>query len=547
MTPDLVVGVDVGTGSARAGVFDLRGRMLGSHSHPIQIFHPRPNHVEQSSDDIWRAVGIAVRGALEKGAVAPERVAGISFDATCSLVALDAEDRPVTLSTTGDPAHNIIVWMDHRAEAEAEEINRCGHQVLDYVGGRISPEQEPPKLKWVKSNLPDSWAKVARFMDLADFLVYRAAGRDVRSLCTVVCKWTYLGHAGDGGSWDQTFFQKVGLEDLFVPGRAGDTICPMGTPAGPLTERAAAELGLKPGTMVGVGIIDAHAGGIGSIGMVSEGEERDEKRIERTLCLIGGTSSCHMAVSPEARFVPGVWGPYFGAMIPGMWLTEGGQSATGALIDHVIEHHAYAPRLRADAEREGVTVYELLNRKVLELKGASPDGQITGDLHVLPDFLGNRSPRADSQLRGMISGLTLDSSLDGLARLYHAAIQAVAYGTREIVEALEARGYRIERVHATGGGTRNPVWLQEHADITGRPLHVAPDVESVLLGAGMLAAVAAGAYPTIPAAIAAMSPHGRAIEPNSSTRAFHDAKYRVFERMYAHQAEYREIMGGSPA
>jgi FGGY-family pentulose kinase len=306
--PDLVVGVDVGTGSARAGVFDLSGAMLASESHPIRIFHPRPGHAEHSSEDIWRAVGSAVRGALRTAGVAPERVAGISFDATCSLVALDARDEPVTLSTTGDPSHDVIVWMDHRAEAEAEEINRTGHRVLEYVGGTISPEQEPPKLLWVKRHLPESWRAAARFLDLADFLVYRASGRDVRSLCTVVCKWTYLGHEGEEGSWDRSFFREIGLDDLF-PGRAGEAVRPMGAPAGGLTERAASELGLLPGTVVGVGIIDAHAGGIGSIGLVGGGEAPDEERIGHTLCLIGGTSSCHMAVSADARFVPGIMAP----------------------------------------------------------------------------------------------------------------------------------------------------------------------------------------------------------------------------------------------
>jgi FGGY-family pentulose kinase len=538
MRGDLVVGVDVGTGSARAGLFDLRGRMVATDVHPIQLFHPCPDHVEHSSDDIWAAVGRAVSGALRKGGVDAERVAAISFDATCSLVALDADDAPVTVSTTGEAAQNVIVWMDHRAEAEAEEINRTEHRVLDYVGGRISPEQEPPKLKWIKTHLPESWEKTARFLDLADFLVYRACGRDVRSLCTVVCKWGYLGHEGEGGSWDRGFFREIGLDDLFSPNRAGEAVLPMGTAAAGLTERSARELGLLPGTRVGVGIIDAHAGGIGCIGMRAAGEPADAGALEHTLCLIAGTSSCHMAVSREARYVPGVWGPYFGAMIPGMWLTEGGQSATGALIDHLIENHAYAPRLRRDAEAEDTTVYELLNRRVMELKAAA-GGQITGDLHLLPDFLGNRSPRADSQLRGMISGLSLDSSFDSLARLYNAAVQAIAYGTRHIIEALEARGYRIDRIHATGGGSKNPLWLQEHADATGRPVYVAAGVEAVLLGAAMLAAIAAGAHESIASAADAMSPRADVVRPDARTAAFHAAKYAVFQRMYEHQQEYR--------
>lgn len=562
---EYVVGVDVGTLSARAGVFTLRGEMKASAARPIQVFYPRPQHAEHSSRDIWSAVGEAVQAALESSQIEPSRVVGISFDATCSLVALDAADNPVTVSIDGDPEHNVIVWMDHRAEKQADEINRTHHRVLDYVGGKLSPEQQPPKLKWIKENLPDTWRGAAKFFDLADYLVYEACKEDMRSLCTVVCKWTYMGHEEAHGSWDKGFFKAIDLEDLFAGERAGQRVRGMGTRAGGLKREAAQQLGLPEGTPVGVGIIDAHAGGLGSLGMRTstesgekgrgsekgKGSEEKGKRseekadafdIEQTLCLIGGTSSCHMAISREARFIPGLWGPYFGAMIPDMWLTEGGQSATGALIEHVIENHAYAAQLRRDAEAAGATVYELLNRRVAELRSENQDSFLTLDLHVLPDFHGNRSPRADPQARGMISGLTLDSSFDNLALLYYATIQAIAYGTRHIIEALEAKGYRITRIHACGGAAKNPLWLQEHADITERSIYVAKDCETVLLGAGMLAAVAAGKYDSIVEAMQMMSPIAEVVEPDPATQHFHVGKYEVFKAMSEHQQLYRRMM-----
>jgi FGGY-family pentulose kinase len=540
---EYVIGVDVGTGSARAGIFDMKGQMVATAQHPIQIFRPHEDHVEQSSRDIWSAVCASVRAALNEGEVNPTSVAGISFDATCSLVVLDEEDKPLTISLDGNPERNIIVWMDHRAQKQADQINDTNHHVLKYVGGKLSPEQEPPKLKWIKEHLPDTWRRAAKFFDLADYLVYESCKEDVRSLCTVVCKWTYLGHEGEGGSWDESFFQQIDLADLFANGRAGTKISPMGTRAGGLTVTAASELGLCEGTPVGVGIIDAHAGGIGSLGMASEGEEQGIERIQGTLALIGGTSSCHMAVSKEPRFIPGVWGPYYGAMIPDMWLTEGGQSATGALVDYVIENHAYAPRLRQDAATQGETVYELLNRKVTEMKEAAHGSPLTQDVHVLPDFHGNRSPRADSQARGMISGLALDSSFENLARLYLATIQGVAYGTRHIIDALSSKGYVINRINACGGGIKNPLWLQEHSDITGCDVYIARESEAVLLGAGILAAVAADKFSTIIDAMQAMSPRAERIKPDPATTDFHNATYQVFKLMYDHQQQYRQIMG----
>jgi len=318
----------------------------------------------------------------------------------------------------------------------------------------------------------------------------------------------------------------------------------MGARAGSLTAQAAGELSLPEGTTVGVGIIDAHAGGIGSLGMAGGAEGFSPTQLERTLALIGGTSSCHMATSPEPRFVEGVWGPYYGAMIPGWWLTEGGQSATGALLDHVIDNHAYAARLRREAEEQGVTIYELLNRRVAELMETS-GAAITTDLHVLPYFHGNRSPRADAHARGTVSGLALDSSFDSLARIYLATIQAIAYGTRHIIEALNSRGYRIDRIHACGGGTKNPLWMQQHADITNCEIYVAHDSEPVLLGAAILAAVAAGRHGSIVEAMGAMSPRAEVIAPRPADAGFHARKYEVFKLMYEHQLDYKRLMNAS--
>ncbi|MBZ0118576.1 MAG: hypothetical protein K8H88_16350, partial [Sandaracinaceae bacterium] len=182
------LGIDVGTSGARAGLFDAKGERRGIGSAPFPTWRPREDFVEQSSDAIWQAVIEATRAAMKQAGARPDDVAGIGFDATCSLVALDAEDRPVTVSPDGGDAQNVIVWMDHRALEQTARINATEHDVLRYVGGTMSPEMEPPKLLWLKENLPSTWARAARFFDLPDFLVRRASGSEVRSLCTTVCK-----------------------------------------------------------------------------------------------------------------------------------------------------------------------------------------------------------------------------------------------------------------------------------------------------------------------------------------------------------------------
>ena len=551
----LFLGVDVGTGSARAGLFTADGRMLAAASRPITMWRPQPEFVEQSSENIWQSCCEATREALAQAGADPARVRGIGFDATCSLVALDADGRPVTVSPTDDDAQNVIVWMDHRAVAQAGRINGTGHEVLRYVGGVISPEMESPKLLWLKENLPTTWKRAAYFFDLPDFLTYRATDDPGRSLCSLVCKWTYLGHepsehAGSVGRWSRSYWESIGLGDLAAEDfrRLGTLVRPMGAPVGNgLSARAAAELGgLRAGTPVGASMIDAHAGGIGVLGGRRAGETLTPESLETRLALIGGTSSCHMAVSREALFVDGIWGPYFSAMVPNLWLTEGGQSATGALIDHVVFTHGATAEARAEAERAGISVYEFLNRRLEALaadKGVEFPATLTRELHVEPDFHGNRSPRADPTLRGMIAGLKLSANVDDLARLYLATVQAVAYGTRHIVESMNARGYRITSLLACGGGTKNPVFLREHADATGCAVVLPREPEAVLLGAAMLGAVAGGAFPAILDAMAGMSGVGAVIEPTGGAVArYHDAKYAVFQRLHDDQLAYRRLM-----
>jgi len=538
---EIVVGVDVGTGSARAGAFTLDGTMLGQAVQPIRMWRPAPDHVQQSSEDIWAAVCAAVRGAL--AGIADARVRGLGFDATCSLVVLDAAGRPASISPDGAAEQDVMVWMDHRAAAQAERINAGGHDVLRYVGGRISLEMQTPKLLWLKENQPETWRRAAHFFDLPDYLTWRATGSLTRSLCSTVCKWTYLGQEN---RWDAGYFRAIGLGDLAEEGfrRLGTEILPPGAPLGGLSAEAATALGLQPGIPVGASAIDAHAGGLGVIGAALDGTAPDREALRHRLALIGGTSSCHMAVSETPRFVPGIWGPYYSAMLPGLWLNEGGQSATGSLVDHIILTHAAYPALAEEAQRRGATIYQLLNERLDVLAVGLPfPAALTESLHVMPDFHGNRSPRADASLRGMISGLRLSATADDLALLYLATIQAIAYGTRHIIETMNAEGYAIDTVLACGGGTKNPVFLREHADATGCRLVLPREPEAILLGAAMLGAVAGGAHATLPDAMAAMSSPGRVLSPGeAAVRRYHDAKYAVFQRMHRDQMDYRTLM-----
>ena len=517
-----MIGVDVGTGSARAGVFDPAGSMLAHAKRDLLIFRDDTGRVEQSSEQIWQSVCEAVSDAVTLAGIDPSDVAGIGFDATCSLVVQGAS------GGVGDPSHperDVIVWMDHRALYQASRINDMGHAVLSYVGGTISPEMETPKLLWLSENLPDVYESAENFFDLTDFLTWKATGALDRSSCTVTCKWTYLAHEN---RWDESYFREIGLGDLATDGfsRIGKSVVHPGTALGNgLTVEAAARMKLSPGIAVAAGLIDAHAGGVGTVA-ASGGAE------DATLCLgyVFGTSSCTMTTTEAPTFVPGVWGPYYSAMVPGMWLNEGGQSAAGAAIDHLVKMHPASAETAAMAARDGRSLPQWLADRALELAADASDAvRLADQLHVVPEFLGNRAPFADPHARAVIVGLGMETGADSLVALYIAGICGLGYGLRQIVDTQAGQGVRIETISVSGGAGGHPLIRQILADATGVEIEVTACPEPVLLGSAMLGAVAAGVHPDLRAAMPAMSTIALKCPPSTGDiRAIHDQRYAAF-------------------
>jgi len=533
------LGVDVGTGSARVGVFDEVGQLHGTASRNITRFQPRPDFAEQSSQEIWQAIVESTTEALDKSGLQGNQVVGIGFDATCSLVVEDINGCPVSVSPDGEANQDIVMWLDHRAIGDAEFINQTGAEQLNYVGGSISPEMQMPKLRWLKRELPDAWTKIARFWDLPDWLAYRATGTMNRSLCSTVCKWTYLGQNGTNGEgWDANFLKAIGLEDLAVDGFAplGNSMSAAGEGVGTLSERAAQELGLSAGIAVSSGMIDAYAGALGTLGVMPE-----QGAIENRMAVIAGTSTCHVAVSQDAVFVPGVWGPYRSVLLPDWWALEGGQSVAGALIDTVINRHSASTQLREKAQKTGQSIYACLEAILAEM--AEETAFLTVDRHIQPDFHGNRAPLADPSRKGAVSGLTIDVGLQDLALDYLATLQALSYGTRHVLEEMRVRGVPITIMVVSGGLAKNTLFLREMSDATSCTILVPDQQEPVLLGAAMLGAVAAGAYQNLTDAMAGMSGAGQVVSPRGADIAdFHNRKYRVFRKMQDDFLAYKQIM-----
>ena len=529
------IGVDVGTLSARAGVFDGTGRLIASARRAIAIWREPGEIVEQSSDDIWRAVTSAVREAVEASGLPADAVGGIGFDATCSLVVLDRDGRPLSVSSTGASERDVIVWMDHRAVEDADRINAGGHHILRYIGGKISPEMHTPKLAWLARAKPETIARAGHFFDLTDFLSFRATASLRRSACPATCKFAYLAHEK---RWPDEFFDHVGLGFLKHDEYArigAEPVAPGAALGQGLTVHVAAAMGLRAGTPVGAGLIDAHAGAAGTLAAKAAGTRADPRR---RLALILGTSSSCMALSDEPRFVDGVWGPHYAALTPDQWLIDGGQSTFGAAIDHLLRLHPAFGELSA---RAGPHALAALEKDIVERAGGlSRAALIAEGLHVLPDFIGSRSPSADPSARGGIVGMDLREDAASLQELHVAGLCGLAYGVAEIVRRLERAGYDFETIVVSGGASRSALVRQIMADVCGKTVEAPETPEPVLLGSAMIGAVAAERQ-TLVSAMSTMSTIALTNAPaRGEFAAFHARKRRAYEILKQAERDMRE-------
>ncbi len=266
--------------------------------------------------------------------------------------------------------------------------------------------------------------------------------------------------------------------------------------------------------------------------------------IDEVLGLISGTSNCHMALNKHPVSVPGIWGPYCSAVLPGLWVLEGGQTAVGSLLDHLLQTHPAYQKVLEEAEYGGTAVQQHLESVLEELRSAAGHDdccRLTSDIHVWPDFHGNRAPLADPDMRGAICGLGLEKGGEQLAVAYLAVMQAIAYGTRHIVEEMRSHGQTVKAAGICGGLSKSDLFVRTHADVLGIPVVMPDETETVLLGSAMLGAAAASEGDLL-GTLQEMGGDGKVCRPNSAMKDYHDRKYKVFRMMGEDQIKYRRIM-----
>jgi L-ribulokinase len=527
---ECVIGVDFGTLSARAVVVRAHdGEELGSavQEYPHAVIERTlpssgaelpPQWALQDPADWVQALQVAVPAAVAAAGVRPEEVVGIATDFTASTpLPVLADGTPLCrLPELADHPHAYPkLWKHHAAQRQADRINALaeerGEPWLARYGGRISSEWEFAKALQVLEEDPEVYARMDRWVEGADWIIWQLCGRETRNTCTAGYKAIYQ----DGHYPSEDYLRALDERFAgFVADKIQGPLSALGERAGDLTAQAAEWTGLPEGIAVAVGNVDAHVTAPAARA-IDPGQ----------MLMIMGTSTCHVMNGERLVEVPGMCGVVRGGIVPELWGYEAGQTGVGDIFGWFVDE-AVPPRYHDEARARGLDVHGYLS----ELAGAQEIG--AHGLIALDWNNGNRSLLVDHELSGLILGLTLATRAEDI---YRALIEATAFGTRMILNAFADAGMPATELFVAGGLLKNRVIMQIYADVTRMPLHLIDSDQGPALGSAMHAAVAAGVHADIDAAAAAMGKVRRdAYVPDERRADAYDPLFEHYARLHDH-------------
>ncbi len=527
-----VVGIDFGTLSGRAVVVRVRdGAEVGTAVHEYRhgvmdatlaaTGEPLPpDWALQDPEDYRDVLREAVPAALAAAGVGPALVVGVGTDFTaCTVMPVLADGTPLCQlpELAGRPHAYPKLWKHHAAQPQADRINALAHERhepwIARYGGKISSEWQYAKALQLLEEDPKIYQQTERWIEAADWIIWQLTGAETRNACTA----GYKGIRQDGHYPTREFLGQLNPGFArFAADKLEHPVLALGHKAGQLTAEAAEWTGLHEGIAVAVGNVDAHVT-VPAAAAVAPGQ----------MVAIMGTSTCHVMNGSRLAEVPGMCGVVDGGIVAGMWGYEAGQSGVGDLFAWCAEHVAGA-EYRAEAERRGISVQELLDAAAAR-QPAGAHGLIALDW-----LNGNRSVLVDHHLSGLIVGLTLATRAPDI---YRALIESTAFGTRVIIDTFSASGVPVTELVIAGGLTKSKFVLQLYADVTRRPLSVIASEQGPALGSAIHAAVAAGCYPDVPAAAVAMGGKNQAVYVPDPVSA------DVYDRLYAEYLLLHDYFG----
>ncbi|MBX2971182.1 MAG: ribulokinase [Cyclobacteriaceae bacterium] len=535
MKKNYVIGLDFGTDSVRAVLVDAaNGATLATHVHWYKRW--REGKYCDTSQSMFRqhvldhleGIESTITAVVKTSGVDGNSIKGICIDTTGSSP-VPVDENGVALCLKPEFEHNpnamMVLWKDHTAIKEAEEINQLARSWggIDYTrfeGGIYSSEwfwakilhiiREDEKVK----NAAVSW------MEHCDLITYILTGStDLKSFKRSRCAAGHkaMWHESWNGLPDEKFLEQLDpsfnalRKNLYEATYTSDQV------AGNLSAQWAKKLGLTTDTVLAVGTFDAHAGAVG-------GEVE-----EYTLVRVMGTSTCDIIVSPETKVrdtVKGICGQVDGSVIPNMIGLEAGQSAFGDMLAWFRDVVAWPidnlPSVSvADREKLNDEIITALSLQAEKLP-------ISESPPLALDWInGRRTPDANQALKAAIVNLNLGT---GAPAIFRALVEAICFGSKKIVDRFMEEGVEIKSVVGVGGvAKKSPFIMQTLADVLNMPIKVASSEQAPALGAAMYAATAAGLYGSVTEASKAMSNGFETVyQPNAKNVSVYDRMYKTY-------------------
>lgn len=533
------IGLDFGTESARAVLVDIaNGVIIATAVEPYKhgviddylITSGEklpPDWALQYPQDWLESTQITIQKVMSKSKINPTDVIGIGLDFTaCTILPTTKNATPLCeLDKYKNNPHAFAkLWKHHAAQPQADKVNELAkEQSKDWLtryGGIISSEWLIPKALEIVENAPEIYQTADYLIEASDWLPWVLSGKLMRNSCAAGYKNNWHKEQGDT---DSKFLADLNpkLANLYSEKLAAKVIA-AGTKIAGLNSEWAKKLGLKEGTAIGAGIIDAHAALLGG-GVSSQNQ----------MFMIMGTSSCQLVMSKKEVLAEGISGVVEDGIVPGLFAYEAGQAGVGDIFAWFVNTQV-PNEYHQEAKEQNISIHELLSNKAAKLKAGE------SGLLALDWLNGCRTPLVDAELSGLVLGLTLSTKPE---EIYRALIEATAFGNRLIIDNFEEQDVKIERLVAGGGLTKNEFLMQIYTDILQREIEVAGSQQASALGAAMLGAVAAESYTDLKQAIDKMAPKPKKIySPNLENKNNYDILYTEYKNLVNYFGKENNLM-----
>lgn len=491
-----LLGIDIGTSACKAALFEPDGRVIAQAARPYPVYYPAPGQAEQDPEEWWEAVCAAARSILDESGIAPREIAGVGVDGqSWSCIALDANGRVLCRNP---------IWMDTRAADICSQWNARpeARELFALCGNPLQPSYTTGKILWLKKNRPEVYRQTDKIVQSNSYIVYRLTGAVTQDRSQ-----GYGLHCFDmrTGEWNEPAADRLGIDPAMLP-----ALFPCHEVVGTVHARAAEMTGLRAGTPVVAGGLDAACGTLGA-GVIHPGETQEQGG------QAGGMSVCTGEYKAHPRLILGQH------VVPGRWLLQGGTVGGGGAIRWFLRE--FGAQEKADREDNP---FGRMDEEAAEIPPGS-DGLV-----FLPYLSGERSPIWNPYAKGVYFGIDYAKTR---AHFIRATLEGVAFALHHNLLTAQEAGATVTRMTAMGGAANSRVWTQIKADVTGKVIQVPTSDTATTLGAAILAGVGTGVYPDFENAVARTVRITRVQEPDRTRREVYAQAFETYLALYDHLKE----------